>query len=121
MLTRGWDGTVPNIEAIMIKESIIRGIRRYADEHCPTGGFLRAVLSNDLRESCFRADDNNVVDLVEIVKYCHWEIPSNCWGSPEKVEAWLEKRPLRATESDDLGSVHTITPPNLPQYPEEPA
>lgn len=76
----------------MIKPEIIRAIRRYADEHVATGGFLRAVLSNDLREAIWRADDENKAALPEIVWYCFWQIPGNCWGSPEAVKAWLEKR-----------------------------
>lgn len=36
------------------------GLKRYVEHHTPTGGFLRAVLENDLREACARADDENV-------------------------------------------------------------
>ena len=70
---------------------ILDSIRRYADDHIPTGGFLTAVLTNDLREALGRADTSSQIGLFDIVRYCHWEIPGNCWGSPEKVEAWLER------------------------------
>jgi hypothetical protein len=73
-----------------IKASTIEGIRRYADMHCRTGSFLEAVLCNDLKEACMRADDENRENLFEIVEYCWCNIPHSCWGSPERVKAWLE-------------------------------
>jgi len=67
-------------------------LRRYANDHIQPGGFLTAVLSNDLKEAFGRADDENLVTLFEIVKYCYNELPANCWGSPEKVSKWLAAR-----------------------------
>ena len=67
----------------MIKKSTIQAIDRYANDRCPPGGFVRAVLENNLTQAFNRAS------LREIVKYCYWEIPGDCWGSPEKVRAWL--------------------------------
>ncbi len=78
-----------------INPRIIASIRRYADEHCPTGPFLQAVLSNNLVGACARADNDNIRVIPEIVKYVYNEIPGSCWGSPEKVKAWLEARPPR--------------------------
>jgi hypothetical protein len=75
-----------------IKPETIAGINRYVAMHCPTGDFLRAVLCNDLKEAVARADDENIKVLPEIVCYCYNEIPHNCWGSPEKVNAWLAER-----------------------------
>ena len=53
--------------------------------------FERAVLENNLKEAFARADLESRAALYEIVKWCYWEIPSNCWGSHEKVEAWIAK------------------------------
>jgi hypothetical protein len=77
----------------MIKQSVIAEFRRYVDQHCPSGDFLHAVLSNDLTEAVQRADDDNLAVLPEIVRYCCNEIPGLCWGSPELVRAWLAVRP----------------------------
>ena len=73
----------------MIKESTIQAIDRYANDRCPPGGFVRAVLENNLTQAYGYADAENFASLKEIVKYCYWEIPGDCWGSPEKVRAWL--------------------------------
>ena len=73
----------------MIPQRIKDSLDRYIIHRIPTGGFLRAVLENNLKESFARADDENLKCMFEIVNYCYNEIPSICWGSPEKVKAWL--------------------------------
>jgi len=67
-----------------------RGIDDYVERRRPAGNFLEAVLSNDLTNAINRADNENRKALVEIVRYCYWEIPHRCWGSPAKYAAWLE-------------------------------
>ena len=69
----------------------LAGLKRYADQHVPTGDFLQAVLSNDLRGAFGRADDENLAALQAIVQYCHNELPSTCWGSPERYQAWISR------------------------------
>ena len=71
---------------------LIPGIQRYATAHIRTGSFLEAVLSNDLKEACARADDKSKRLLFEICAYLYNEVTGECWGSPEKVQAWLEAR-----------------------------
>lgn len=64
----------------------------YVNFRTPPGGFLEAVLENDLRESFSRADDISRFHLFDIVKYCYNDIPSACWGSRENVKNWLERK-----------------------------
>ncbi len=81
----------------MIPDELKRGLDDYAQHGTPTGGFLRAVLANDLMEAVGRADDNNVRLLKEICSYIYNEMPSRhtgCWGSYEAVDAWIEKHRL---------------------------
>lgn len=64
------------------------GIRRWIEEGRLPGGFLAAVLSNDLTESVQRADSDSLRVIREI---CHWlynNAPGPCWGSPGAVKAW---------------------------------
>ena len=65
-------------------------IDNYVELHREPGGFTTAVLENDLRGAIGRADPFSMDALKDIVMYCHWEIPGNCWGSREVVRAWLE-------------------------------
>ena len=64
-------------------------IDRYVEQRRPVGGFLGAVLSNDLVGAMGKADDHNRAALFDIVGYCYNGIPSDCWGSPKAVNAWL--------------------------------
>jgi hypothetical protein len=76
----------------MIKQTTLDALNRYVVGHVPTGDFLRAVLSNNLIESFAHADDENARAMHEITKYIYNMMPSRCWGSPEKVKAWLGER-----------------------------
>jgi hypothetical protein len=79
-------------KAMTIKRSVIDGLSRYVNQRVPTGSFLKAVLENNLKETVLCADEENTLAIHEIVRYCYVELPSICWGSPEKVQKWLERR-----------------------------
>ena len=64
----------------------------YVTKHYPIGGFLRAVLSNNLMEAVGKADDNNLPSLPAYTNWLYNDAPSDCHGSPEKVDAWLALR-----------------------------
>jgi len=73
-----------------IRPDIRAALARYAREHSGVGGFLRAVLSNDLMEALGRADDENRAAIWEICLYVHNEMPSLCHGSPERYKEWIK-------------------------------
>jgi hypothetical protein len=75
----------------MIPERMLGALQRYVDHGIKPGDFLTAVLSNDLREACGRADDENQRLIFEYVKFLHNHVPSGCWGSPENVRNWLKR------------------------------
>jgi hypothetical protein len=52
------------------------------------GDFLTAVLCNDLREACLRADDTNKHKLFDYVRFFYNQTPVDCWGGPLSFEAW---------------------------------
>ena len=70
-------------------ENVRESLERYRDHHIPTGGFLEAVLSNDLREAISRADDTNIRHIPGIVRWIYWKMPSPAWGSPEAFTGWV--------------------------------
>ena len=72
-----------------IKPAIQEALRGYIEEHRPVGGFLTAVLENDLAQAFGRADPENLATLYEIVQWVYMEAPAECWGSPANVRAWL--------------------------------
>lgn len=58
--------------------------------HMP-GGFLRAVLENNLMAAVARADSTNMHALPAYCVYLYNEVDSRAWGSPEAVTEWLAK------------------------------
>lgn len=63
----------------------------YVQEHRPVGGFLEAVIANDMFRAVARADAQN---LNIIGLYCRWfynHTPGACWGSPEKYREWTRQ------------------------------
>lgn len=77
------------LDSTLIEPRFKEAIDRYANEGKLPGGFLSAVLANNLTESFKRADAGALENLPHIIAYCYWEIPGVCWGSPEKVERWV--------------------------------
>lgn len=69
----------------------LAGLIDYRDNRTPQGGFLTAVLENDLAGACGRADLSNADALLDIVRYVWNFMPAASWGSPEVVKAWLKR------------------------------
>ncbi len=74
-----------------IPSHLQRGLKLYIEKHNPTGGFLEAVLSNDLKESFGRADFISRAGLEDIVAFLYNCAPSSCWGSSKKYKTWISK------------------------------
>jgi len=75
-----------------IPEHMHAGIINYVFYGILPGEFLQAVLRNDLAEAVGRADWMNQEVLPNYVRWLYNEAPQGCWGSPEKVAAWIEAR-----------------------------
>lgn len=67
--------------------------RAYVEDHRRVGGFLSAVLSNDLVGAFGFADPENLAAMRDWTLWLWNDIPSECWGSRAKVEAWLDQGP----------------------------
>lgn len=65
------------------------GLVEYFTARRPTGGFLQAVLENDLREAATRADPANRYVLWHLVLFLNNYVPAPAWGSPAAVAVWL--------------------------------
>lgn len=71
-----------------IPKATIEDIQRYVDKGQPPGGFVEAVLSNNLMEACKRADTDNLDAIVAIAQYVYSHVPLNCHGSKDIVNLW---------------------------------
>jgi len=79
----------------MLPEHMRRSVRGYIEDGHPVGDFLTAVICNDLKESFARADEENTAAMLRWVSFFYNEAPAPCWGSAEKMKAWIEKGGLR--------------------------
>jgi len=70
----------------------VEGLARYIYDKEPTGGFLQAVISNDLRRACQKADEHNLSNLPVYIAILYNLAPSGCWGSPNRMNEWLMNR-----------------------------
>lgn len=77
-----------------IPNYMMGAIRRYIDKGISPGHFLTAVITNDLREACGRADDINLANLPAYVAFFYNEADNRCWGSQEAMNAWMARRGL---------------------------
>jgi hypothetical protein len=88
-INKSWDGYFDHYS---IPGYMREGLRNYIENHQPPGHFLRAILENDLREACIRADDTNRHLLWNYVNFLYNEAPVACWGSPQIVKEWLQQK-----------------------------
>ncbi len=72
-----------------VPEHLHEGLVEYIAARRPTGDFLTAVLSNDLKGAVGRADEMSGPALPAIVRFLYNVAPAPCWGSPDVVQAWL--------------------------------
>ena len=76
----------------LIPERIMQNLLHYVKGDEAPGGFLYAVLSNNLFSSVSRADEEMKPLIPLLVHYIHWEVPGGCHGSPEHVKEWMSKK-----------------------------
>ena len=78
------------LEGTKIPDYMWTKLINYIVEGVPTGGFLHAILSNDLKRACNAADEANQLAIYDYVFFLHNNAPAACWGSPERVANWME-------------------------------
>jgi len=68
----------------------VGALERYINDRIATGGFLNAVLCNDLIGAISLADEQNLRSIPEIVKFLYNNVPMRAWRTKEKVKTWLK-------------------------------
>lgn len=87
----------------MIRSDIKEALDLWGDKGVLPGDFLQAILRNDLTEAQGRADEYNKLTLDNIVSHVYNELPSECWGSKDKVESWAKHKMKENTKVKDTG------------------
>ena len=62
-----------------IQPYILNKIREWVEKGSPIGGFLTAVLENNLSSAIACADEYNFPAIPAIVSYLYNEVPCGCW------------------------------------------
>ena len=75
---------------MVIPERMMIPLQEYTENHQPVGGFLEAVISNNLFAACTKADESNLHLLPAYIAYLYNYAPSGCWGSAEKYQEWIK-------------------------------
>lgn len=74
-----------------IPEYMHGGLIRYYENKIPPGSFLEAVINNDLREACSRADDTNKHCLFAYMMWFYNKAPGGSWGYTDAVSDWINR------------------------------
>lgn len=100
-------GTMSSLQHAMedenLPESLRDGLMAYCAEGREPGGFMRAVLENDLAGAVFRADLKNQRTIVQFVNFLNGRVPNDCWGSKEKVSRWIKDGGMRGYYKSLIG------------------
>jgi len=90
----------------LIPIHMVGAVRRYVENGIEPGSFLTAVLSNDLAEAVSRADNINKYRIADFIQFFYNYTPGECYGSVERVDAWIAKGGLgwsMEADQDDAG------------------
>ncbi len=82
-----------------IPEHMRSGAQLYIERGIEPGGFLMAVLSNDLKQAVARGD---VVNQQSLIAWAMWlvnDCPGGAQGSPELVREWIKSGGLVGMEA----------------------
>ena len=85
------DRTKQALSEFGIPEHMHAGIILYYEDYIEPGDFLTAVINNDLKEACSRADETNKNCLFNYMMWFYNEAPAGSWGYQGAVHDWLMK------------------------------
>jgi hypothetical protein len=83
---------VGRLVASNVPEHLYEGLVEYLAARRPVGGFLTAVLSNDLTTACVRADQLVAPHIRDVVLFLVNYAPANAWGNETHVSNWLNEQ-----------------------------
>jgi hypothetical protein len=79
---------VSGVAAFNVPKHLREGLVRYFSDGILPGGFMQAVLCNDLAQAVARADPLSFIGLRHIVAFLEQCAPAQAWGSREAVLTW---------------------------------
>jgi hypothetical protein len=87
-----WEALLALFRAVLaeskVPDHLRDGLVRYVTNGILPGGFVQAVLCNNLREAIRRSSHGGVGALPALVEFLTWHMPPEAWGSVARVRAW---------------------------------
>lgn len=83
---------------------MVEGVVGYLVDGCPTGDFLRNVISNDLVGAFTHADDTNATQLKAYANLLYNVFPRGIWGSEDHYSAWINAHDVLMDEEQASSS-----------------
>lgn len=74
---------------LIVPEHLQEPVRGYVEDGWPPGGFLSAVIDNNLFESFACADEASAAGMRGLVTWFESYAPRGCFGSREARHEWL--------------------------------
>ena len=84
-----------------IPEHMHDAITRYVMDGIHPGSFLKAILTNDLKEAYIRADDINRKRIEDWAFFVIWEVPESCQGSELHFNTWMQRGGLNGIRKEE--------------------
>jgi hypothetical protein len=85
-------------KATILPEHMREPMIEYIRVGRPTGGFLTAILENNLISAAAAADQINLWNLHAFANYLYNYAPRGCYGSSEKVHQWIKRGGLEGAK-----------------------
>jgi len=90
----------PSFADYNIPQHTQSALKRYVEHGYMPGGFLTAVLCNDLFQAVCRADHMNQACLADIVKWIYNSMPMAARGSEDNMMNWCRAVQTELAEQD---------------------
>lgn len=71
----------------------------YVRKGVAPGHFMTALFANDFMAAIGRADEKNQSAIIDWARFIYNAVPSNCWGSTERVQKWVEQGGIEGKET----------------------
>jgi len=89
------------IDKSLIPHALMHGLQEYVNIGRPVGSFLEYTLCNNMMRAVGQADPYSRVALPSIVAYIYNDMPSECHGSKECYDAWLNMHAVVREHGED--------------------
>lgn len=80
------------------------GLIEYVEKGTPQGSFLMALLEGNFYEMARCADSNNSRLFYNYAMFFYNEMPSDCYGSAERVKNWQARKALGLSKKIEVHS-----------------